>query len=203
MRVHEAAKELGVSPWSIRKYCNNGELQSNRTPGGQRNITPEQLKQYKINKGLQRKETDRKIAFYIRSSSGNKELLQAQITELEQHYGKAEKIYKDSASGLNENRKGLQQLLKDVEQSKYDAVCVTYQDRLTRFGFSYLEHIIKRTGTELIVLHEKKKYSLEQELMEDFMSLIASFSGRFYRIRGKKQQLKLLEDVSSRIDNEK
>ena len=35
--------------------------------------------------------------------------------------------------------------------------------------------------------------------MQDFMSLLASFSGKFYRLRGWKQQQKFLKDVELEV----
>lgn len=201
MRLHEAAERLGLSTWTTRQYCNSGELESTRTPGGHRTISEEQLRRFQQTKGLLPNENNTRTAYYVRSSSGNKELIQAQLDELANTYGAPDKIYTDTGSGLNENRHGLWKLITDAEAGKIDRICITYQDRLTRFGYSYLQHIIERTGCQLVVLHDKKKYSLEQELMDDFMSLIASFSGRFYRLRGKKQQQQLLDDASNRINN--
>lgn len=201
MRVSEVAKKLGVSPWTVRYYCNNGMLETNRTPGGHRTITEEQLKRFQQTHGLYPTSTQQKTAHYARSSSGDKKLIQAQLDELEQTYGTPDHIYTDTGSGLNENRKGLWKLIHDAEEGKIDHIYITYQDRLTRFGYSYLEHIIQHAGCELTVLHDKKKYSLEKELMDDFMSLIASFAGRFYRMRGKQQQKQLLDDANQRIDN--
>lgn len=36
--------------------------------------------------------------------------------------------------------------------------------------------------------------------MEDFMSLLASFSGKFYRLRGWEQQRKLVDNVSKNLE---
>ena len=35
--------------------------------------------------------------------------------------------------------------------------------------------------------------------MQDFMSLFASFTGKFYRVRGYEQQKKFLEDIDNTI----
>lgn len=50
------------------------------------------------------------------------------------------------------------------------------------------------------ILHTSPKISAEQELMNDFMSLIASFSGKFYRLRGYTQQKQLLTQAEHNID---
>ena len=36
--------------------------------------------------------------------------------------------------------------------------------------------------------------------MEDFMSLLTSFSGKFYRLRGWEQQRKLVDNVSKNLE---
>ena len=58
--------------------------------------------------------------------------------------------------------------------------------RLTRFGFNYLERICNHHGVRIIVVKDiDKTKSIEQELAEDLMSLIASFSGKLYGLRSK------------------
>ena len=42
--------------------------------------------------------------------------------------------------------------------------------------------------------------SLNEELMQDFMTLIASFSGKFYRLRGYEEKKKLLAEAERRIE---
>ena len=50
-------------------------------------------------------------------------------------------------------------------------------------------------------LEKDTKHDLQQELMKDFMSLIASFSGRFYRLRSLENKVKLLDEVKNKIMN--
>ena len=70
-------------------------------------------------------------------------------------------------------------------------VFVTYKDRLTRFGFNYLETMFNAKGVEIIIVKQKtEEISVEQELMNDMMSLIASFSGKLYGTRSKGKQSK-------------
>lgn len=58
------------------------------------------------------------------------------------------------------------------------------KDRLTRFGFNYLERICKKMGSKIIVLSEtESEKSIEEELAEDIVSIIHSFSGKLYGMR--------------------
>lgn len=184
------AKLLKVWPSTIRNYSKLGKIKFELTPSGQRIFPKSQFD----------KEEDSKYCFYIRSSNENKSLLDNQLKELRKNYGNPVCVYKDVGSGLNENRKGLKQLINDLKSNKFNIVCVTYKDRLSRFGTTYIEEIFNQNNVKLEVLNPKEKFSLEEELMQDFMSLIASFSGEFYRLRGNENKLKLLKKVESELN---
>lgn len=95
-------------------------------------------------------------------------------------------ILSEIGSGLNDKRKKLQELLKMVMNDEVNRVFITYRDRLTRFGFNYLETIFKAKGVEIIVVNqESSTLSVEEELVNDMMSLMASFSGKLYGMRSK------------------
>ena len=76
-----------------------------------------------------------------------------------------------------------------VENNEANRVFVTYRDRLTRFGFHYLEAMFKSHGVEIVVVKDQEKEKpVQEELVEDMMSLIASFSGKLYGLRSKKNK---------------
>ncbi len=92
----------------------------------------------------------------------------------------------DVASGLNEKRRGLQQLLELAQQHQADIVAVEYRDRLARFGFAYLETFLHAFGVR-VVLMEQTAQDDQQELVEDLIAITSSFSARIYGERGGKQ----------------
>ena len=51
-------------------------------------------------------------------------------------------------------------------------------------------------GVEIVALQEKENKDLQEELVDDMMSLLASFSGKLYRIRGNKKK-KMREIIDS------
>ena len=68
-------------------------------------------------------------------------------------------------------------------------VYVTYKDRLTRFGYHYLETMFLAHNVNIIVVKDKdNEKSVSEELAEDLMSLIASFSGKLYGLRSGKNK---------------
>lgn len=77
-------------------------------------------------------------------------------------------------------------------------VRVTHEDRLARFGVEFLRRMFAAHGCELVVLHENKSASPHDELLADFMALVASFSGRLYGMRSSEARRRLLARVSER-----
>ena len=74
-----------------------------------------------------------------------------------------------------------------VLNNEVSRIFITYEDRLTRFGFEYLKTMCEMHETEIIVVKDiDVKKSIEQELMEDTMSLMAFFSGKHYLKKVKK-----------------
>lgn len=70
---------------------------------------------------------------------------------------------------------------------KWGSTCVCYiQRRLTRFGFHYLESVFREHGVSIVVMKDTdEEKTVQEELVEDMMALIASFSGKLYGIRSK------------------
>jgi predicted site-specific integrase-resolvase len=100
------------------------------------------------------------------------------------------KTFKEVASGMNDNRKELNKLL-DLKPNK---IIVEHKDRLTRFGFNYLEKLLKNQDCEIIVLNRDKED--ETDLMKDLVSIITSFCCRLYGLRrGKNKALKLKDEL--------
>jgi putative resolvase len=99
--------------------------------------------------------------------------------------------------GLNTERKSLQRLLALVQDYQVREVVVTFADRLTRFGLSYLETFFGGYGVSLTVLQADEQKTPEQELTEDLVTIISSFAGRLYSLRSRKQ--KALLDCAKQV----
>lgn len=134
------------------------------------------------------------IVLYARvSGHDQKEDLQRQVHQLEQwalvaRTGQRTLTLTDIGSGLDTERKNLQRLLTLVQDYQVAEVVVTFSDRLTRFGLSYLRSLFSGYGVTLTVLHPDDEKTPEQELTEDLLALIASFAGRMSGLRSRKQK---------------
>lgn len=189
-RTGELAQLMGVTPQTIRTWIKQGKLPHHTTPNGQLYFTDQDIQAIL---GDTPSEKERTWAHYTRSSSGNKNLLTHQKEQLQEEYGTPTHHISDNGSGLNEQRKGLQRLITLARNGDITDIAITHPDRLTRFGYTYLQELFATHGVTIHILNPKTDNTPEQELMNDFMSLIASFSGRFYRLRTPQNQRKLLE----------
>ena len=111
-------------------------------------------------------------------------------------------IIRDTGSGLNAKRKGLTRLIEMARNHEIKRIFITNKDRLTRFGYEYLEELFSMADVQLIALQEKEDKDLQEELADDMMSLLASFSGKIYRIRGnqKKKMRELIDSMPEQAD---
>jgi len=94
-------------------------------------------------------------------------------------------VISDIASGLNTGRKGLMKLV--VNKKKVDIVVITYKDRLTRFGFEYLEFFFNQYNVRIEAVLGEEPKDVYQEFVEDLMGIITSFAGKLYGMRSHKK----------------
>ena len=136
---------------------------------------------------------DKSVAVYARvSTTKQKQDLNNQIKFLKQ-YSLAKGmnpvyVFSDIASGMNENRNGLNELIDKIIEGKISKVIISHKDRLSRFGYGYLENLFNRFGAEIetVNLEDDKEKSFQDELTEDLISIIHHFSMKFYGNRRNK-----------------
>jgi len=143
------------------------------------------------------------VVCYARvSSSENKKNLDSQAERLVAYCNakgyKVKQIIKECASGLNDKRPKLVNLMKDPEISK---IIVEHQDRLTRFGFNYINLFMQSKNCQIEVINEAAND--KEDLMQDFVSLVTCFTARLYGLRRSKRKteklIKALEDENNKI----
>ena len=186
---------MGVKTQTIRNWIKAGKIPHHTAPSGRAYFTEHDIKT--ITSG---QTTQTITAFYARSSCGSKTAINNQLKTLETAYGEPAYKIRDTNSGLNEHRKGLAKLMKMAHDGEINNIAITTQDRLTRFGYKYIERYLNHLGVTIHYISKGREQNEYEELMSDFMALIASFTGRFYHIRGIKQKHQLLEAARKRID---
>jgi putative resolvase len=211
-RMSEAAQILGVTVKTLQRWDKSGKAHFIRTPNGKRRLSESELHRLS---GTSATETIKKnLAIYARVSSHEQKTkgdLQRQVEIIK---GKIDKtayenviIIEDVGSGLNDKRKGLLKMMKLAEEGKISDIAIRYRDRLTRFGFEYLQTYFESHHVQLHILDDLTyERSVQEELVDDLMAIIASFSGKLYGIRSHKNKILeekvkgVLEDVANLPD---
>jgi putative resolvase len=196
LRIGAVAHELGLHPITVRRWIKAGRIQV--VPMGREVRVPRTEVERLVGKI-----DGRLLVLYGRvSGHGQKADLDIQLERL-QAWARAERkgqetlVLSDIGSGLHASRRHLQRLLKLICEDKVGEVVITYEDRLTRFGQEYLETLFAYFDVTLTVLEPGEEKTPEQELTQDLLALIASFSGRLYGLRSRKQ--KALVDCAKQV----
>jgi len=206
--LRQVAEKLGVSVYTVRYWVKEGKIATVRTLGGHHRITQRELDRLL---GEREAVEGTRVIIYSRvSSSENKTNLESQAQRLSD-YSQARgyqihKVLKEIGSGINDSRKKLLWLMDYVADHSIDKIVVEHKDRLTRFGFTYLEKYFSGRGVEIEVVNSAKdaksnarlRLSAKDDLMNDFVSIITSFVARLYGLRRSKRRTeKLIQELSN------
>lgn len=102
------------------------------------------------------------------------------------------KSVKEIGSGMNDSRPKLISLLED---ENWNTLIIEHRDRLTRFGYNYIESLLKTKNKRIITIHKTNED--KKDLMEDLISIIYSFSARMYGLRRKKNKEEIIKFLES------
>lgn len=198
IRTAEMARLLGVTPQTIRKYVETGQIPYHKTVKGRLFFTENDI-QEALGESPQ---SEKKTVHYARSSSGDKKAIENQFSKLKEYYGEPDITISDKASGLNENRKGIKRLINLAQSRDITDIYMVRKDRLTRFGYKYLEALFAQNGVALHSMTSGNSSTIEQELLDDFMAIIASFSGKYSQLRSQEAKKKLLNKALENVEGE-
>lgn len=204
--IGEFSSKIGKSIQTVRNWDKKNILKpSHITQGGTRYYSQEQLNHFL---GLKsEKQINKKIIGYCRvSSHKQKDDLERQIENVKTYMyanGYQFEIITDIGSGINYNKKGLNQIIDMVTNSEVEKIVVLYKDRLIRFGYELIENLCNKFGTAIEIIDNTEKTE-QQELVEDLVQIITVFSCRLQGKRAnkaKKMIKELIEDDKDIKDN--
>jgi len=192
LTVKKCNEIYGLSRMTLINYEKKGLIKPLRTPGGVRRYKVEDIEKLLGMLENKQQELETNLLYARVSTKKQVEYLENQVKRLEE-YAKSNswnyEVIKEIASGVNENRRGLQKLLNKVERGEVKRVIVEYPDRLARFGFNYLKEFLTAFGVELIVINGKEKEKERtQELAEDLVAIVTSFAAKIYGQRGSRKK---------------
>ena len=187
MKLSEWAKKLGISYKTAWRMYKRGEIPNAiKLPTGRIVILEDREKEQNVEKNT--------VAIYCRvSDHGSKDNLEKQAERLKEYATargyQIKHVVKEIGSGVNDTRP---KLIKLLNQKDYHVLLVEHKDRLTRFGFNYVKNWLESTGRKIEVVNPAENDV--QDLIQDLVSIIYSFSARLYGLRrAKKKTQKIME----------
>ncbi|MHB1499997.1 MAG: IS607 family transposase [Candidatus Dormibacteria bacterium] len=202
LRLGAAARRLGIHPLTLRRWADTGRIEVVWV-GRERRFPIGAVDHLRSDSAESRPSGGSRVAGYARVSgtTGQEGSFEAQEAELRARFGsRLVAVYQDNGSGLRESRRGLERVLKAAEAGRLEVLAVTHADRLARFGTTWLERLLLRDGVKLEVLNERGAAGGMPELLEDFITLVATFSGRMYGILSAEAKRRLLEQAHEEVE---
>jgi putative resolvase len=196
--VTKAAVQLGVTKRTLQDWDRSGKLNALRTAGGHRRYRQSDIENLQ---GIEREALNRnRVVVYCRVSSQDQKQkgdLDRQKVRLFEYCAtkeyKVESVLVDVCSGMKAKRPYLKQLFKLVADHKINRVVVEHKDRLCRFMFEIFEEFFNSHGVKIECVEEVFPKSFENELVEDMLSLLSSFSSKIYGKRSAENRRKKKE----------
>jgi excisionase family DNA binding protein len=180
LKPKEVCQKLGISYRTLQSYVKKGYIKPVILQSGKWRFKEEDVERLM---GIVRK---RKVVLYARVSSQKDDLIN-QVKYLEENVKEYDQVITDIGSSLNMKRKGFLKLLRMILNNEVSKVVIAYPDRLVRFGFEIIEEICKAHNCEIVVLNKEDK-TPEQELIEDLISILVSFSEKLQGMRSHKYE---------------
>ena len=184
--LRKAAEILGCGTSTLRTWDKNGSLKAIRTPGGQRRYRVEDLDTFKGVTAKTAQKSDA-VAVYSRVSSHEQKAkgdLDRQKGRILEHCVKKRYVVvyviEEVGSGMTDTRPKMLRLFELAVKGEIGRVVIEHKDRLARFNFNIFQKFFESHGVQVEWLENVLPKSYEAELVEDMVSLMASFSAKVY-----------------------
>jgi len=192
--IGQFSKLVGKSIQTLRLWYKEGKLKPHHiTEGGHRYYSEQQINQVLQVPLVKR---NRKVIGYCRvSNNKQKDDLVRQVENVKTYmYAKGYQfdVITDIGSGINYNKKGLNQLIDMITNSEVEKIVILYKDRLLRFGFEIIENLCNKYGTAIEIIDNTDK-TIDAELVEDLIQIVTVFSCRLQGKRANKAKKMIKE----------
>lgn len=194
MKLSTYARKLGVSYDTAWRWFRDGQIAGYQADTGTIIVTEPVPTESPSSPPV-----EQKIAIYTRvSAAENKSNLETQAGRLQDYCAakgwRVNQVVKEIGSGVNDNRPKLMKLLTDPGVT---LIVVEHKDRLTRFGFNYLEQLLAMQGRRIEVINQAENG--KEDLVQDFVSIITSFCARLY---GQRRAKRKTERILAELEND-
>lgn len=99
-------------------------------------------------------------------------------------------IIEDIGSGINFNKRGFRKIIDYAIKGEINKLVIAHKDRLIRFGYSFIEDLIKKySNGKIIVLNNKKKIlNPEEDLAYDVLQIMNVYVAKMNGLRRYKKK---------------
>ena len=199
--ISKAARILGVSVITLRRWDEEGRLVAIKTEGGHRRYDISKIKPETVHR---QDFTDRrKTIAYARVSSHDQKAdlgRQKQVLELFcSKNGWTYEIVSDLGSGINYHKKGLNKLINAIIDDGVGRLVLTHRDRLLRFGAELVFAICEAKDVEVVIINKGEDTTFEEDLAGDVLEMMTVFSARLYGSRSHKNK-KIIDGVTKAVE---
>lgn len=188
MKLIDYAHKMGISYKTAWRWYKAGKLPGKQMDTGTILVMEEEPE----------RQVSTKVAVYARvSSAENTSNLDSQAERLVAYCAargyQVAKVVKEVGSGINDSRPKFLALLADQDMG---AIVVEHKDRATRFGFRYIETLLKIQGRTLEVINQAENST--EDLVADLTAIIYSFCARLYgQRRAKRKTEKIVQELEA------
>jgi putative resolvase len=189
-RTSEFAERIGKSACTVRRWETQGRIKPKRTLSNQRVFDEEDVA---TALGAKPKGRPKTLVYCRVSSKGQADDLKSQVAAMRQFCPGGGIAVDDwiveTGGGMNFKRRGFLNIMQMVERREVGLLIVAHKDRFVRFGFDYFSAFAEDHGCEIRVANQEQ-LSPQQEMVEDLMSIVHTFSCRLYGLRGYKDKIR-------------
>lgn len=202
--IKQAAAILGVTPTTLRAWTKDGVISAFRpTERGHRKYNHGDVLALVSDRNtvcaeepLGQKQLP-PVATYCRVSSHD----QKQKGDLDRQKARVlsycvwkkyrvEYAFDEVGSGMNDHRSKLLKIMALAADGQISKVVVEHKDRLIRFNYNILLTFFTSHGVEVEFMDKVLNKGFENELVEDMLTLMASFSAKIYGKRSHQNKTK-------------
>ena len=191
MKLSSYARQIGVSYRTAWRWFKAGKLTGFQADTGTIIVTDPTPGKAQVSAPC-------KVAIYTRvSAAENTANLEGQAERLQDYCAakgyQVSAVVKEIGSGVNDTRP---KLLKWLTDSTLTLIVVEHKDRLTRFGFNYIEQLLKLQDRRIEVVNLAENGN--EDLIQDFVNIVTSFCAR---LDGQRRSKRKTERLSAELQN--
>jgi len=192
LKSKEYCSKYKISNTTLKRWVDDGKIKCNKVSSRKFLYLDQNI------------EEDKKLnVVYSRvSNTSQKEDLNRQIDLIKNYmiYNGyiVDQVFKDIASGMNEDRLDFNKLINMVLENKISNIFISTKDRLSRFGYEYLKNIFSKYNCNIVILDNSDTKTYENELTDDLLTIIHHFSMKYY----SKRRI-LLKNIKKSLENSK